>query len=226
MQDRDPKSVDPRVLIGHDKPREIPCHVVRALLPATVGDDIDAATASVVERHTRECLGCRRELNRFDEAREALASIAEGNVAAPRLDDSFFASLHEGIVGELRRDSQIHSDTQQLQLHGVARRRRAGWAAWVPVAAALVATLVGGFLIGRSLDAPRAPMPNAVTSTTGVSNMLADPDFAPYIADALRRYLSAQGDATDPNADGATIVPVGDVADLEEPPLYSKSKDF
>lgn len=220
MQNRDPKpdEVDPRVLIGNEKPRDVPCHVVRALLPAAVGEDIDDATADVVRRHTRECLGCRRELTRFDEAHDALSSIAEGNVAAPRLDDSFFASLHDGIVGELRRDTQIHSDTQQLQIQQVAQRRRAGAVSWLPVAAALVATLVGGFLIGRSLDEPQR-FPDQVNQPTGVSNMLADPQFAPYIADALRRYLSEQGDTTIP-------VPIGDVGDLEEPPLYSKSKDF
>lgn len=224
--DPDPNTIDPRILIGKDKPVTVPCHVVRALLPAVAGGDLDPATHAVVERHTLECLTCRREFVGFDEARSALSSLAEGGDGAPQLDESFFDSLHDGIVDELRRDTIRHSDARQIVAAG--GKSRAAFYAWLPAAAALVATLVGGFLVGRSFEpAPRiVHVPSGTVSEVSTGD-LASPEFGPYLAEALRRYLESSSNEMplQQGADLSAILPAaGEPGEILTRP--TNSKDF
>lgn len=165
------RAQDPRQLFDSKDPGPVPCHLVRALMPALSGGDVDPKTADVIERHTRECLSCRRESMQFESARDALASLAPDSPHAPQFDDDFFASLRSGIVGEIRRDTQRIADFEALESSPALRRRPGRLREWLPAAAALIVTLVGGLLIGRSMSdgAQDRPPAGVDASVVGVS---------------------------------------------------------
>lgn len=166
----DSDAPDPRQLFSkRESAPSVPCHVIHALMPAMSGGDLEPKTAEVLERHTRECLSCRRERMRFDSARAALSSLApDAPETSKQFDEDFFASLRSGIVGELRRDSQRVEDAALLRKsgHSPLRSRLREWA---PAAFALAATLIGGIWVGRTMQDPGPALPApGITSTPGV----------------------------------------------------------
>ncbi|MCA8970836.1 MAG: zf-HC2 domain-containing protein [Planctomycetes bacterium] len=193
----------------------LPCHLVRDLLPAACGGELDPATAEAIERHASECLSCRRESLQYEEARVALATLGEGGTRAPRLQEDFFDSLRSGILGEIRRETRVEEDTQILvEAAGSARR---GWlATWAPAAAAVLVTLVCGYSLGRVhspepriVHVPGAtPVSDAETRSAGA--LLARPDFAPYLQDALQRFIDSLATENGGAAFGEGLLPVGD----------------
>mgnify|MGYP001176884360 CR=1 FL=1 len=233
----------------------LPCHLVRDLMPAACGGDLDPATAAAIERHAGECVACRREQLQYEGAREALTTLVEGGAQAPQLGDDFFASLRSGILGEIERGARLEEDTRLLvAAHGKAAhgkavhsKRRFALLTWLPAAAALVVTLAGGYLIGRSHLPEQHMVRSSVASsshavptrtvlddevkTRSASALLSRPDFAPYLQEALQRFVqNLANEGVTSFGDGSILLPVSGVnhgVELSDAALhFGMTKDY
>lgn len=213
---------DPRKLIGNEAPASVPCSLVHDLLPAAIGGELEPETETVLERHVGQCLGCAREWRALQDSQLALRTVAEGTDDHPDFDDGFFADLHAGIVGEVRRQSTLLSDTEHLRQQVRGRRRRAASASWLPIAGTLAATLLVGFLVGKWMDGYRAPrsvnLPSAVSAQLDLDpEVVADPAFETYLLDAWRRFVERKAGTMRIEPGANLVVPVQGGSKADDP---------
>lgn len=186
---------DPRHLMQPEDVPSVPCSLVHDLLPAAVGGDLEPETEAALLRHVKECLQCAREWHGLADSHYALLSLADGGAADLGLDDAFFADLHDGIVGEVKRQSRLARDGARLRAQALRRRRRAGLLPMIALAGTLAATLALGVFVGRGFRAgspeslPTASTERGGTAEADLVDMVADPAFTPFLVEAIRRYV-------------------------------------
>ncbi len=165
----DPARTGPSSL---DTSREASCRLVLELLPEAVGGDLDEGTELAIARHVSGCHSCGREWASLRRAHRALTSLSEsGWEGGSRMDDAFFAELHQDIVGEVRHREQLEKDQRVFQKarslpespqpDRVALSSVSGaWSRFrAPVlhVASLAAAVLLGILIGKQFEGESAP---------------------------------------------------------------------
>ena len=94
------------------------CRLVLELLPEAVGGDLDAGTELAIARHVSSCHACGREWASLRRAHRALTSLSEGDQTVEegsRMDDAFFAELHQDIIGEVKYRQQQDKDRRLFE---------------------------------------------------------------------------------------------------------------
>lgn len=64
-----------------------PCHAYRTLIGDLVGDELDLALATRIERHAAQCAACRRTLASARALRRTLLRVGRGERARAALRD-------------------------------------------------------------------------------------------------------------------------------------------
>lgn len=72
------------------------CAEIRTRLDGFVGGELDAASASVVAVHLRDCAACRREATGLQQVVHRLLGLRDAG--HPEVDDSTFAAMHAATM--------------------------------------------------------------------------------------------------------------------------------
>ncbi len=132
------------------KNERLSCNLVQDLMPDALGGDLDTNSVSSLRLHVESCHDCAREWQTWVRIQDELKSLGEEQ----ELPDAFFEDLREGVLGQIR--SQSEGVAQERQLQEIHERA-------IPISffapqrirpillrgSLLAATLLIGFFLGR-----------------------------------------------------------------------------
>ena len=127
------------------------CQHVQTQFAEFVADELSAETAASVRAHLVECVVCRREASRWQQARGALRSLAQPVVG---VDEAMFTAMHRSIVASVQEPAP-------------AGARPTVW-----LSAAAVLLMACGIVLGMTLRSGRSVWNRQPTATPAASSMV------------------------------------------------------
>ncbi|MBL8749256.1 MAG: zf-HC2 domain-containing protein [Planctomycetes bacterium] len=159
------------------------CERVLAQLDWFVGDDLDAAAATAVRSHLRECVSCRAEAGALQRTRNTLRAAAEA--ACRGVDEAMFAAMHDEVMAAVR-DQEMRDAAPPSLLRRVLPFAAAGAlfvVGWTVVRHWVPPSVFDREPIGTSVVAPRQAHPFGVPALP--LRLLSDDSVEEPAADGL-----------------------------------------